>query len=767
MSFATAIENGATYKSWLLLEIESGSDRLYLSDSGLSDPTYGDYSGSIKKMGSISRSLNPQGGNFGMPSIQVTINNHENIISDNYATFNKFVDLNAAVYILVEDNLGNRYREKVYEGLTYPIDINAHQAVIQIRAKIFERVGLIQRVVNRNLFQSARESDLGRGMGIPLGNNNPQTSLDRGLYYCPVVDVGLRLVATAQGTTQELLTSIPNPGRIYRLREGDWTEITSGNWQSYGTNNDREGESYLYVQIDASDWEDDDDWYVIPSPFDTPDSGGSTNTDNIIEMIKAAAIYYSNLIGADFHSSWATAITELESRTYDETEFGYFAPLVKGKIQAQEEDGGWNLMASVLRSTGYYLYLKASGELAVTEFQPWETGTSILDLAEINGDFRVDPKLNFATRGQVINEASYNYGLYHRDNTTAGGNRSIVAKNETSQTQEGIKPKQLNLAGVQGGNAADDIADREIRIISNAYNTVVLSIPGLWGLNAEIGDYITATHKSVLGEWDEQLLLVSKVTLDPMIKATLLECWVVDENAATFSVADTTDYKVDFNGTDESLYQNTVPFGVDDFTLRYVFEMPSLPPLALTEYLLCSTYTIDRIAGDPGAPGEDISLTIRGNGTVFFRVWDGVSSSNRNCRSSTSLVAGVKYDIICHYDNSTFDVKMFINGVDVTSNVSGSIVERNPARSDVGNDVTDYIEIGFSGGGYTTNFPSNYPSVGADHLNYEWSYEDEYNGNGFIKPDFLWYYEDKSRKDVLSDFTLIDHNVDDSNFIIE
>ena len=387
----------------------------------------------------------------------------------------------------------------VYSGYVETGNIKGRKYEIKLLPGIQQLLGDLQRVVTKQRFPNALESDIGMGMNIALAYG----SATSGDLLCPIVDTAAPSGNIYIGLVQHNVYVCG----VERDRNGTRTSIVP----TVAYVQDGMGGYYFRGTIVAADYQAGDKFYALPMAM-TPVGGGLTDWANPIRAIYEALLAFTRFTADDLDSSWADAEDYFDylasTTTFSFIGGGFGIPLTPGPPEARQSSG-WQLLQELLGSIGYTAFIKNTGQLSLARIAPWLDDDPVrgIDAAMIIGDPDHDEGAI-----KIWNELTFSFDNSQNQNEAYEENTSIF-ENADSQAAFGLhaasKRNRYCRTAINAGHLAPD----EMKLHSGAYclSTITTTMAGLDD-RIEIGSVIEVNHEAGhQGAWQNQRLQVTGI----------------------------------------------------------------------------------------------------------------------------------------------------------------------------------------------------------------------------------------------------------------
>lgn len=491
----------------------------------------GYYESVITSIGEVRRVADPASLRFDISSIPMQIKNILDKAIDDEGIFKDalldgdFNEADVTVKTFVRTDGGTEYTTTIYSGIGNVKQWDRETITLEIRPKIFSKLGPLQRMISLERFSDPADKYV--GTGIPLsfaGNYNNRDAAE--WVELPQVDTTNRYLAVSQ------IQPTSDTFDVYYVEEaggGDPVSVASGVSGTDAT--DSLGDYYLRYQVAAPDWNTTRRYLCPDLPVRVDTDKPQYPVEDIENMIPDQAF---DLTSADVDGdTFDAAISILNSVMGSDAspEVGFSIPASGApQIEAQSEPTkGWGLLQDMARTLSLSLYITSEGKIGITTLWPWplqtHDGTSItapdpvVDYRRDEGDIK-DIKITPSPWGVVTDLRT------SQDNISAvvaWGKRSERVQNATAAAKYGTWIEELQVKGINlfGRYTTQDnelTAGRMFNewycyLRSGAYHSFEITLPHLWGTIPDIGDRITISDNRTVGEQYE--ILIYGVAIHP------------------------------------------------------------------------------------------------------------------------------------------------------------------------------------------------------------------------------------------------------------
>ena len=387
--------------------------------------------------------------------------------------------------------------QTMYKGIFEQREIAVDQAVITLKPKLRDSMGIMQRAITLQNFPNAPEHSIGLGQNIVFGTVNS----DHGAVPCPVVDdTTNRYISVAQHACKDVTA-------IQRLKKnGDFGDVAGFTLLKNAT--DAEGETFCRVKINAAgDFDADDTFYASVEGLEDNDDGSGNLLENPADIIQKIIEDHTLLSTGDIDvaGSFAASKAIYTARGYDTTgEWGGVVPWTAGDtIQDPLE-----ILAELGLNCDSVLYSTDDGKIAL----------KIADISEIDTGSHSEVTINDLLPEDItlirrpftlLNKLRANYKISFHHNSPE---LVLIATDEGSVSAYGKTVEdEMCFHLIRAVATATDVATRLLLRRGGFAVLARMPINGYQFLDQDIGDTLDVTHPNLFGSINKKQFFITSI----------------------------------------------------------------------------------------------------------------------------------------------------------------------------------------------------------------------------------------------------------------
>ena len=491
----------------VLLTISAGSNVLRYGTLGLDDQGL-QYEPRIMHVGPINRKLDIWQNSVELSGVAIRLGNHPQRRGmaghfNSVIEGSELLNAQATLEVVLLKEKETMHRATVFAGLVTPMVQTMEYLEIELRNDLREKIGNLQRTINKIDLPYSAERHIGAGMNIVLG-----TIGGEGRVHCAVIDErsGQEKICATQHACVDILT-------VERLRNGQRTLLSpAADYTVNLSDADSSGNAISSVSLSSGVYQQGDEFYA--SVHGLGESGEAIS--NPVTSLRKALLDFTFLEEEKLDAvSWTNATTVCSQRGYDREEsFGVCIPEQAGILESGSEN--WRILQKICRGFDHALVITPEGRLGIRNFDitALEEAPEYFFRTEF-GEFEEDTVVIDYASAPVQNSVDCSYATSHTSQNSYGS--YIVGNNKVSQNTHGKRQVSFTNRSMRSSETVSDVLRRQMTLSSGKARTIQWKSPGYIGLQkgCSIGDRVAISSVGWLGDTAEQCYITG-IELDVM-----------------------------------------------------------------------------------------------------------------------------------------------------------------------------------------------------------------------------------------------------------